>query len=198
MEEIEDVLTLFDSAETWNAFIELSEMRTGLVNELSSRLMVELQKIAKENLANTGWTFYVNGDENYPKRVCRLYPYPDEELIGVAIEWGFWTIPWCRRGACVFVNADKTNYMKVRDRIKASRDVLPLHGYEETTHGWLPFAKQIPARVFQVEPDVTSVEKCLYLAKDHAPVLARSLWEEVFQPFAYPEYAEKMRNCVVI
>ena len=50
MEEIKGILSLFDSAETWDAFIELSEMRTGLVNELSSRLMVELQKIAKENL----------------------------------------------------------------------------------------------------------------------------------------------------
>ena len=34
MEEVNKVMTLFDSKDKWNAFIELSNMRTELVNEL--------------------------------------------------------------------------------------------------------------------------------------------------------------------
>ena len=43
MEEVKKVLALFDSAEKWNAFIELSNMRNAMVDELKGRLLVELQ-----------------------------------------------------------------------------------------------------------------------------------------------------------
>lgn len=39
MEEVKHVLELFDSAEKWKAYIELSNMREGLLNELKSRLL---------------------------------------------------------------------------------------------------------------------------------------------------------------
>lgn len=75
---------------------------------------------------------------------------------------------------------------------------LPLQDYEDNikNNRWLPFVKQIPAWVFEVENDITSVEKCLYTAKDYASRLARNLWEEVYKPFANKEIADLMRSFV--
>ena len=44
--------------------------------------------------------------------------------------------------------------------------------------------------------DITSVEKCLYMAKDNASQLAMNLWEEVYEPFANKEIANLMRSFV--
>ena len=53
MEEIKNVMALFDSKDKWNAFIELSNMRTELVNELKDRLIIELKKIAESRLTDS-------------------------------------------------------------------------------------------------------------------------------------------------
>ena len=55
MEEVKKVLALFDSAEKWNAFIELSNMRNAMVDELKGRLLVELQRIVNSDLVDSGW-----------------------------------------------------------------------------------------------------------------------------------------------
>lgn len=191
MEEVKQVLALFDSKDKWNAFIELSNMRAELVNELKDRLALELRKIAEKELADTGWTFYA--DYN-----CMRIDPMEPKMLGITIEWGFWNEPWSRRCACIWVNANSIDSFKVCDKIKSYRRQLPLQDYEENVqnHRWFPFVKQIPARVFDVDNDITSVEKCLYTAKDYASQLARNLWEEVYKPFANKEIADLMRSIV--
>ncbi len=80
MEEVNNVLALFDSAEKWNAFIELSNMRSAMVDELKSRLQDELQKNAKEELIDSGWELESNNDYISIKPV-------GIPRIGIVIEW---------------------------------------------------------------------------------------------------------------
>ena len=193
MEEIKNVMALFDSKDKWNAFIELSNMRTELVNEMKDRLIIELKKIAESSLTDAGWIF----DANYD--YIKMYPI-GSNIVGVVIEWRRWNEPWSRRGACIWFNRDdkSIDWPKVYDKIKTNKNSLHLQDYGENiqNHGWFPFVKQIPAKVFDVENDTTSVEKCLYMAKDHASQLATNLWEEVYKPFANKEIADLMRSFV--
>ena len=191
MEEIKKVMALFDSKDKWNAFIELSNMRTELVNELKKRLIIELKKIAESSLTDSGWIF----DANYD--YIKMNPI-GSNIVGVVIQWSCWNEPWSKRDACIWVNANNIDSFKVYDKIKSYRMQLPLQDYEENIHNhrWLPFVKQIPAKVFKVDNDTTSVEKCLYMAKDNAPQLATNLWEEVYKPFANKEIADLMRSLV--
>ena len=191
MEEVNKVLTLFDSKDKWNAFIELSNMKLELINELKDRLACELKKIAESSLTDSGWTFYA--DYNY----MRIDPI-EPKLVGITIEWSCWNEPWSKRGACIWVNANNIDSFKIYEKIKSYSMQLPLQDYEENiqNHRWFPFVKQIPAKVFEVDNDTTSVEKCLYMAKDHAPQLARNLWEEVYKPFANKGIADLMRSFV--
>ena len=62
MEEVKKVLALFDSAEKWNAFIELSNMRNAMVDELKARLLVELQRIASNDLIDSGWNLFTDNN----------------------------------------------------------------------------------------------------------------------------------------
>ncbi len=82
--------------------------------------------------------------------------------------------------------------------IKSNKASLPLQDYEENyhNHSWIPFIKQIPSEVFDVDNDITSVEECLYMAKDNATQLTINIWENVFKPFATKENADLMRNFV--
>ena len=122
-------------------------------------------------------------------------------FIGIGIEWRWWdnsANPWCKRGACLWVDADNANSRNVFNEIKSCKDSLPLDGYEENieNHGWLPFIKVIPSTIFDVDESITSVEGCLYRAKDNAAQLANDLWKEVFEPFANKECADKF--CEII
>ena len=67
---------------------------------------------------------------------------------------------------------------------------------------WEPYVKRIPAKVFGVSEEVTSIEQCLYRAKDHAKEMAEDIWKEVFEPFAKKEVgniikslANELRKC---
>lgn len=195
MEEVKKVLALFDSAEKWNAFIELSNMRNAMVEELKSRLQLELNIIANKKLLDSGWEMH--SDNNG----ISISPI-GAPLIAITIEWSWWNAPntpWCRRGASVWVDASSTNSQNVFDMIKSNRNALPLQDYEENiqNHTWFPFIKQIPASVFNVNDDITSVEQCLYMAKDNASKLALNIWENVFEPFATKENADLMRSFVI-
>lgn len=188
MEEVNTVLSLFDSADKWNAYIELSNMKQDLVNELKKRLLTELRKVAEINLFGSGWNFFADNESIYIKPKGTL-------LIGFGIEWKWWNYsanPWCKRGACLWVDAQNANSRNVFDEIKFRKESLPLDNYEENieNHGWFPFIKKIPSTVFNVNDSITSVEECLYRAKDNAEQLAKDLWKEVFEPLANKECAD--------
>ena len=195
MEEVYTVLSLFDSTEKWNAYIELANMKQDLVSELKKRLITELRKVAETNLAGSGWEFFADNEYN-------IYIKPkDSLLIGIGIEWRWWdnsANPWCKRGAFLWVDANNANSRNVFNEIKSCRDSLPLDDFEENieNHGWLPFIKEIPSTIFDVDESITSVEGCLYMAKDNAAQLANNLWKEVFEPFANKECADKF--CEII
>ena len=193
MEEAKKVLALFETVEKWNAFIELSNMRTEMVNELKHRLLVELKIIADKNL-NSSWTFWF--DNNH----ISISP-KDSKLIAVRIEWSWWNdpkSPWCRRGACIWIDAQNTNSKKIFDLIKSNKQNLPIQDFEDNiqNHDWFPFIKQIPSSVFNVDDNVTSVEGCLFMAKDNAVMLAKNLWDNVFMPFTTNEIADLMSDFV--
>ena len=194
MEEVNNVLALFDSAEKWNAFIELSNMRSAMVEELKSRLQDELHKVAKENLKDSGWEYDCASDNSF----ISIKPI-DTSLIAICIEWRWWNSWWCRRGASVWIDGNSTNGNKVFEMIKSNKASLPLQDYEENiqNHTWFPFVKQIPSRVFNVDDNITSVEECLYMAKDNAAQLAMNIWNNVFKPFATKENAELMKSFVM-
>ena len=183
MENIKDILALFDTPEKWNSYIELSDMRTDLVNELNNRLQIELKKIAEKQL-DSEWKFYCDN-----KSIC-IKP-SETSLIGITIEWQWWKTAWCKRGACLWVDAKNTDSMKVFSRIRENKCLLPLQDYEENIQisSWLPFVKQIPSRVFDVSEETSSVDECLFKAKDQAEQLAVDLWNEVFKPFSTKEIA---------
>ena len=50
-------MDLFDSAEKWSAYIELSNYREDLVKYLKSSLCNEIQVLANSKLQDTGWIF---------------------------------------------------------------------------------------------------------------------------------------------
>lgn len=194
MEEINRILELFDSADKWRAFIELSSKRNDLVDELYTRFLIEFRRISGHHLVDSGW--YVTDDKNYfgikPKGT---------KLIGVLIEWAWWndpTTPWGRRGAFIWIDAKHTNSYKVYSKINTLQNELPLRDFEENyqNHQWLPFVKKIPSAVFTVDgysnDCLSSFEECLYMAKDNASLLAQNIWDEVFQPFASKEIADNM------
>lgn len=194
MEEVKKVLALFDSAEKWNAFIELSNMRNAMVDELKGRLLVELQRIVNSDLVDSGWELVTDNNNISIKPI-------GTPLIAITIKWSWWNAPntpWCRRGASVWIDANSTNSNKVFELIKSNKEYLPLQDYEENiqNHTWFPFIKQIPSRVFNVDDNITSVEGCLYMAKDNAAQLAMNIWDNVFKPFATKENADLMRSIV--
>ena len=62
MNVIEKVLSLFKTAEDWNSFVELSNMKDMMVRELKRRLLTEMQKIAESNLSGAGWEYDASDD----------------------------------------------------------------------------------------------------------------------------------------
>jgi|GEM_PF-592301 len=194
MEEINRILELFDSADKWRAFIELSSKRNDLVDELYSRFLNDFRRISGHHLVDSGW-YLISNNKHIGIRPIGT------QLIGVLIEWAWWNnpaTPWGRRGAFIYIDCDHTNSNKLFSMINAEKNKLPLQDYEENyqNHQWLPFVKQIPSAMFTVDGNsndcLTSFEDCLYMAKDNASLLAQNLWDEVFQPFASKEIADIM------
>lgn len=201
MENIKQIMDLFDNAEKWSAYIELSNYRESLVEYLKSTLCQEIQALANYKLRNTGWIFESDRSN------CYIEMYPEaSKLIAVAIEWKYWNEPWCRRGVGIWVNDDETDSRKVYEKLKELRHSLTLDGFEDnlekhgwypfTKHGWYPFTKQIPASVFGVTDKVESVEECLYMASVNPKQLSRNIWHNVFEPFATKEYSELFASVV--
>lgn len=184
MEDIKEVLALFDTFDKWSSYIELANMRMDLLNELKSRLKTELKKIAEMHL-DSEWTFYC--DNNY---IC-IKP-SGTPLIGIILEWQWWKTAWCRRGVALWVDANNTDSKRVFSEIRERKSLLPLQDFVENiqNHSWFPFVKQIPSKVFDVSDETISVDECLFKAKDKSVQLAFDLWEEVFKPFATQEIAQ--------
>ena len=194
MEEVNIVLSLFDSADKWKAYIELVNIKQDLVNELKNRLLVELRKVAETNLVGSGWYFYF---DNKNSIYIKIETTP---VVGVVIDFGYWNsdCPWCKRGVCLWVDSNNANSSDISNAIKSCKDSLPLDNYEDNIHNnaWFPFIKKIPSTIFDVDDSITSMEECLYRAKDNAEQLAKELWKEVFEPFANKECADKF--CEII
>ena len=190
MENIKQIMDLFNNAEKWSAYIELSNYRVSLVEYLKSTLCQEIQALANFKLKNTGWIFEYNNDLN-----LKMYPEASK-LIAVAIEWGFWNQPWYRRGVGIWVNDDETDSRKVYEKLKELRHSLPLDGFEDRSRAWIPVTRQIPASVFGVTDKVESVEECLYMASVNPKQLSLNIWHNVFEPFATKEYSELVASVV--
>lgn len=195
MEDVKQVLALFDTKDKWNAFIELSKMKDDMVNELKSRLLEELQRIADISLVESGWLFGSDKNGVYIKPIST-------SLIAISIEWSWWdqsNVPWCKRGTCLWVDANSIDSSKVFEQVQIYRSNPAFQDFVENiqNHTWFPYVKQIPASVFDVDDSTTSVEECLYMAKDNAKLLAENLWKQVFEPFANKKWAGLMESFVI-
>ena len=196
MENIKQIMDLFDSAEKWSAYIELSNYREDLVKYLKSSLCNEIQVLANSKLQDTGWIF------EYDRNKLSLNMYPNgSRLIAVSIEWEWWNrsdSPWHRRGVGIWVYASEADSRKVYEKMKELSHTLPLNGYEDNleNHIWYPFVRQIPASVFGVTDNVVSVEECLYMASFNPKQLALNIWHNVFEPFATKGCSELFASIV--
>lgn len=182
MNEIEKVLSLFKTAEDWNSFVELSNMKDMMVRELKRRLLTEMQKIAESNLSGAGWEYDANCD--YISIVLHGH-----HTLKLGIEWKFWTCPWYERGAGIWINPSEITPVDFIGKVYGNtklKDFLTAKGFHESReHLWYPFVKTIPATVFHDgnNDSCKLVEECLFRAIQDAKGLADNLWEEVFKPF---------------
>lgn len=181
MNEIEKVLSLFKTAEDWNSFVELSNMKDMMVRELKRRLLTEMQKIAESNLSGAGWEY--DASDDYISIVLKGH-----HALSICIEWRHWS--WYKRGAGIWINPSEINPEKFIGKVNANADLkgfLTDKGFHESReNAWYPFVKTIPAKVFfqNVNNDSCKlVEECLFRAIQDAKGLADNLWEEVFKPF---------------
>lgn len=200
MEDINKVLSLFDNQDKWNAFVELANMKGELVIELQRRLAEKLSEDYASIMEENGWELDIS---NYTKFITMLPKKAKEKaLIGIQIAEIYWNEPWGLRN--VFVCFNPVEYRNkgkdVNDFFKHLRNchIPAMSAYEDNLQQeWVPFSRTIPAEVFGVDKNTSSLEQCLYLAKDHADILAQRLWEEVFKPFATPEIAAIFTKAVL-
>ncbi len=180
MNEIENVLSLFKTAEDWNSFVELSNMKDMMVRELKSRLLTEMRKIAVPKLSGADWEYDANYD--YISIVLQKY-----HSLSIRIEWRHWS--WYERGAGIWINHPEIIPEKFIGKVNANADLkgfLTDNGFHESReNAWYPFMKTIPATVFHDgnNDSCKLVEECLFRAKQDAKGLADNLWEKVFKPF---------------
>lgn len=181
MNEIENVLSLFKTAEDWNSFVELSNMKDMMVRELKGRLLTEMRIIAESNLSGAGWKYDANYD--YISIVLKGH-----HALSICIEWRHWS--WYKRGAGIWINPSEIIPEKFIGKVNANADLkgyLTDNGFHESReNAWYPFMKTIPAKVFFQNVNNDScrlVEECLFRAKQDAKGLADDLWKEVFKPF---------------
>lgn len=181
MNEIENVLSLFNTAEDWNSFVELSNMKDMMVRELKSRLLTEMRKIAVPKLSGADWEY--DAKDDYISIVLQKH-----HSLSIRIEWRHWS--WYKRGAGIWINPSEIIPDKFIGKVYGNaklKDFLTANGFHESReNAWYPFMKTIPAKVFfqNVNNDSCQlVEECLFRAKQDAKGLADNLWEEVFKPF---------------
>lgn len=185
MNEIENVLSLFKTAEDWNSFVELSNMKDMMVRELKSRLLTKMRIIAESNLSGAGWKYDANYD--YISIVLQKH-----HSLSICIEWKHWS--WYKRGAGIWINPSEITPEKLIEKVNANAELkgfLTANGFHESReNAWYPFLKTIPAKVFFQKDSNDScrlVEECLFRANQDAKGLADDLWEEVFKPFVEKE-----------
>lgn len=190
MNEIEKVLSLFKTAEDWNSFAELSNMKDMMVRELKSRLLTEMRKIAVPKLSGADWEYDANYD--YISIVLQKY-----HSLSIRIEWRHWS--WYERGAGIWINHPEIIPEKFIGKVNANADLkgfLTDNGFHESReNAWYPFMKTIPAKVFFQKDSNDScklVEECLFRAIQDAEGLAKDLWNNVFKPFVEKEDAISM------
>lgn len=190
MEEIKQVLSLFDTVEKWNSYIELSNMREALVNELKTRLLEELRRIGEKKLKDSGWEFYDRLSDG-----IGIAPYDSD--LGVGLVFGYWNRRGIYARSSVVFSKKGINYSKLHEMVLQNSHELPLKSilqdYIENFHEWEPYVKRIPANVFEVSDEITSIDLCLYRAKDHAKEMAEDIWKEVFEPFTNKKVGEIMK-----
>lgn len=181
MNEIENVLSLFKTAEDWNSFVELSNMKDMMVRELKRRLLTEMRIIAESNLSGAGWEY--DAKDDYISIVLQKH-----YSLSICIEWRHWS--WYKRGAGIWIDPSKIAPEDFIGNVNANADLkgfLTDNGFHESReNAWYPFMKTIPAKVFfqNVNNDSCKlVEECLFRAIQDAKGLADNLWEEVFKPF---------------
>ena len=190
MNEIEKVLSLFKTAEDWNSFVELSNMKDMMVRELKSRLLTEMRKITVPKLSGADWEYDANYD--YISIVLQKY-----HSLSIRIEWRHWS--WYERGAGIWINHPEIIPEKFIGKVNANADLkgfLTDNGFHESReNAWYPFMKTIPAKVFFQKDSNDScklVEECLFRAIQDAEGLAKDLWNNVFKPFVEKEDAISM------
>ncbi len=178
MNEIEKVLSLFKTAEDWNSFVELSNMKDMMVRELKGRLLTEMRIIAESNLSGAGWEY--DAKDDYISIVLQKH-----QSLSIRIEWRHWS--WYERGAGIWINPSEIIPDKFIGKVNANADLkgfLTANGFHESReNAWYPFMKTIPAEVFFSNDSCRLVEECLFRAIQDAKGLADNLWEKVFKPF---------------
>lgn len=190
MNEIAKVLSLFKTAEDWNSFVELSNMKDMMVRELKCRLLTEMRKIAVPKLSGADWEY--DAKDDYISIVLQGH-----HALSICIEWRHWS--WYKRGAGIWIDPSKIAPEDFIGNVNANADLkgfLTDNGFHESReNAWYPFMKTIPAKVFFQKDSNDScrlVEECLFRAKQDAKGLADDLWEEVFKPFVEKEDAISM------
>lgn len=178
MNEIENVLSLFKTAEDWNSFVELSNMKDMMVRELKRRLLTEMRIIAESNLSGAGWEY--DAKDDYISIVLQGH-----HALSICIEWRHWS--WYKRGAGIWIDPSKIAPEDFIGNVNANADLkgfLTANGFHESgENAWYPFMKTIPAEVFFSNDSCRLVEECLFRAIQDAKGLADNLWEKVFKPF---------------
>ena len=174
-------MSLFKTAEDWNSFVELSNMKDMMVRELKSRLLTKMRIIAESNLSGAGWKY--DAKDDYISIVLQ-----GQRALSICMEWRHWS--WYKRGAGIWIDPSKIAPECFIGNVNANADLkgfLTANGFHESReNAWYPFMKTIPAKVFFQKDSNDScrlVEECLFRAKQDAKGLADDLWEEVFKPF---------------
>ena len=187
MNEIENVLSLFKTAEDWNSFVELSNLKDMMVRELKRRLLKEMRIIAESNLSGADWEYEAKDD--YISIVLQ-----GQHALSICIEWRHWS--WYKRGAGIWIDPSKITPEVFIGNVNANADLkgfLTANGFHESReNAWYPFMKTIPAEVFFSNDSCRLVEECLVMAKQDAKELADNLWKEVFRPFVENENVIRM------
>ena len=187
MNEIENVLSLFKTAEDWNSFVELSNLKDMMVRELKRHLLKEMRIIAESNLSGADWEYEAKDD--YISIVLQ-----GQHALSICIEWRHWS--WYKRGAGIWIDPSKITPEVFIGNVNANADLkgfLTANGFHESReNAWYPFMKTIPAEVFFSNDSCRLVEECLFMAKQDAKELADNLWKEVFRPFVENENVIRM------
>lgn len=143
MNEIEKVLSFFKTAEDWNSFVELSNMKDMMVRELKRRLLTEMRIIAESNLSGAGWEY--DAKDDYISIVLQGH-----HALSICIEWRHWS--WYKRGAGIWIDPSKIAPEDFIGNVNANADLkgfLTDNGFHESRkNAWYPFNIQFRQQCF--------------------------------------------------